>query len=845
MASTDYERKRDFRHTPEPRGGAAAGGRPIFVVQLHHASRRHYDFRLQVGSTLRSWAVPKGPSYDPAVKRMAVEVEDHPLAYADFEGDIPRGQYGGGHVALFDRGTWATAADVEAQLAKGHLEFELFGDRLKGGWHLIRTGKPARQPQWLLVKAKDAWAGSLEADDLLAGVTPAPAADMARAGSGKARKANRSRVDAPAGQAAVHGGQLAKKAAALPGARHSALVLEPIAPQLATLHDAPPAGDDWIHEIKWDGYRLVAMRKGPEVRIWSRNGLPWQERVPELRDALLQLPVNELVLDGELIAGRGTREDFNLLQRVLSGEAQGAIGYAAFDLLHLADIDLRACMLEDRKALLAELLEQPPAHVFLSTHVHGHGALAFEEAVAAGFEGVISKQLGTRHAAGRSDRWRKTKALASQEFAVVGCTPPKGSRRGIGALLLATPDPEHGWRYAGRVGSGIGDALLRELGHRFDGRGSSVPSVHVPANDTDLRAAKWWPPEGVVEVFVRGTGSNGLLRQASFKTLRPDKSPADLQGETQMATCRRTTRRGTDRDPEPGVETGDDGLPAISSGDKLLFPDDAISKQQLVDYCLEMADWLLPEIAGRPLSVVRCPGGIEAQCFFQKHATPGMERIRRVPLKEESGATDDYITVDGLPGLIELVQFNAIEFHPWGARADAPDLADYLVFDLDPGEQVAWAEVIAAARQVRDLLAGAGLGSFVRTSGGKGLHVVVPLSPPEPWSRAKPFAHAFAESLAELEPLRYVASASKKFRKGRIFVDWLRNGRGATSIASFSPRARAGAPVAMPLRWEELGRVKAGNAYDIHSAPRRMRRMKGHPWGDFMAMRQSLPGLGD
>ena len=844
MASDDYERKRDFNRTPEPRGGAAVAGRPVFVVQLHHASRRHYDFRLQVGDTLRSWAVPKGPSYDPAVKRMAVEVEDHPLAYAGFEGRIPRGQYGGGHVALFDRGTWATSGDVEAQLAKGHLEFELFGDRLKGGWHLIRTSRPARQPQWLLVKAKDAWAGSLEADDLLAGVTPAPAADAARAGSGKPRKANQQRVEAPGRRSGTVGRALAREAAMLRGARKAALELAPVSPQLATLHESPPKGEGWIHEIKWDGYRLVAMKQGRDVRIWSRNGLPWQARVPELRDALLQLPANEVALDGELIAGRGTREDFNLLQRVLSGEAQAAIGYAAFDLLHLDGIDLRDCTLEDRKALLARLLAEPPSHVSLSTHVTGNGALAHEEAVAAGFEGIVSKQLGTPYAGGRSDRWRKTKAFASEEFAVVGYTPPKGSRRGIGALLLATPDGRRGWRYAGRVGSGIKDALLLEFGREFAGRGTEMPSVHVPDHDTDLRGAKWLPPERVVEVFVRGRGSSGLLRQASFKSLRPDKSPADLAGEMRMEVKRtQGAREGGDASSTPGSAA--EGLPAISNGDKWLFPDDRISKQQLVDYCLSMADWLLPEISGRPLSIIRCPGGIDAPCFFQKHATPGMERVNPVPLEEESGSSDEYITVADLPGLVELVQFNAIEFHPWAARAESPDVADYLVFDLDPGEQVAWAEVIRAAREVRDLLSAAGLASFVRTSGGKGLHVVVPLSPSVPWSRAKPFARAFAESLAAHEPLRYVATASKKFRKGRIFVDWLRNGRGATSVASFSPRARPGAPVAMPLRWSELGRVPAGNAYDIASAPRRMRRMKGHPWGDFTAIRQGLPDIAE
>lgn len=841
MSLKDYARKRDFRRTPEPTDSAPARGRAMFVVQLHHASRRHYDFRLQVGDALKSWAVPKGPSYDPDIKRMAVEVEDHPLDYASFEGEIPKGQYGGGHVALFDRGTWSSDADVEAQLVKGHLRFELFGERLKGGWHLIRTHKPAKQPQWLLVKDNDAYAGTLEADDLLQGVTPAPAADVRRAGAGKADKAGKRKVVPKA--AASKAQSWSKRALALQGARQSPLTLEARDVQLAKLYDTPPAGEGWLHEIKWDGYRLLAMRDGETVRIFSRNGLPWEDKVPELREALLQLPVTTLALDGELIAGRGTRQDFNLLQRVLSGEAQGAIGYVAFDLLHVDGVDLTACALEERKALLADILAQPPRHLSYSSHGIGHGETAFQAAVEAGFEGIISKRLGQPYHGGRSDQWRKAKALESEEFGVVGYTPPKGSRRGIGSLLLATPDPQHGWRYAGRIGSGIGDALLRELGERLGGRGSSKPTVYMPEHDTDLRAAKWIEPEFVVEAFVRGQGGSGLLRQASFKALREDKTPADLRNDAEGDAMPDNSSKAASATTAKADAATARELPAISSGEKLLFPEDRISKQQVADYYLAMMDWLLPEIANRPVSVIRCPGGIAAQCFFQKHATAGMELVSLVPLKEASGTAQDYIVTTDAASVMELVQFNTIEFHPWGANAATPDLADYLVFDLDPGEQVAWADVVAAARQIRDLLAQAQLQSFVRTSGGKGLHVVVPLSPAVPWDTAKPFAQAFAQSLSELEPLRYVASASKKFRKGKIFVDWLRNGRGATSVASFSLRGRAGAPVAMPLRWEELGRVKSGNAFDIVSAPKRMQRMKGHPWGDYASLQQTLPSF--
>lgn len=890
MALEDYRRKRRFGQTPEPDDrapGAARGRRPVFVVQLHHASRRHYDFRLQVGDVLRSWAVPKGPSLDPAVKRMAVEVEDHPLDYAGFEGEIPAGNYGAGHVALFDRGTWATEGDVAAQLAKGHLRFTLHGGKLKGGWHLVRSGKPARQPQWLLFKQADAWAGATEADDMLEDIAAPPAGRgagrAAAAGSGKTAKATASAKGAKGakrggGTSAARGtGRKPRRtdwaavAAALPGARRRALSKEPPQPQLARLVESPPDGDQWLHELKWDGYRLLASVHAGEPRLWSRNGLDWTTRVPEARDALATLGLGEALLDGELVAGQGRREDFNLLQQVLSGERQGRLRLVLFDLVHLDGVDLSASPLLQRKQLLEELLRGAPDALGYSSHGVGDGRAAFQAALDAGFEGIISKRISARHHPGRGDDWRKSKALASAEYAVVGYTPPKGSRRGIGALLLATPDREHGWRYVGRVGSGIGDAQLRALGERLAGKGRDTPTVHVPANDTDLRQAKWLPrPAFVVEVFTRGTGGSGLLRQASFKALRPDKPVSALadaggdrieHGEEGAAVAKKTGTRKTKTAGTRGKTAasraatknarGRGGAsrsgatprtpPELSSPDKLLFPDDGITKRQLADYYAATMDWLLPEIEHRPLSLVRCPGGLRAQCFFQKHATPGMDLVSRIALKESDGGREDYLYVTDAASVLELVQFNSIEFHPWGARVEDVEHCDRLVFDLDPDPSVGWREVVAAARQLRGFLDQAGLESFLRTTGGKGLHLVVPLSPPAPWPRARAFAQAVAEAAREADPLRYVATASKRSRKGRIFIDWLRNGRGATSVASFSVRARAGAPVSMPLRWDELGRLKAGNAWHIGNAPARLSRLRQHPWDGIDALRQSLP----
>ena len=442
MSLVDYRRKRSFDRTREPEPGKPPprGRRAIFVVQLHHASRRHYDFRLQVGDALKSWAVPKGPSYDPAVKRMAVEVEDHPVDYAGFEGEIPKGEYGGGHVARFDQGVWATDGDPEAQLAKGHLRFELFGDKLKGGWHLVRSGKPARQPQWLLFKDKDAYAGTLEADDLLADVAPPPAADLKRAGAGKARRKTLATAPAPRRRRR----DWAKKALALTGAVRGKAPTGPFEPQLAKLGESPPKGGQWLHELKWDGYRILATIAGGKVRLWSRNALEWTDRIPEIRDAIAALGLESGALDGELIAGSGSKDDFNLLQATLSGERQGTLALALFDLLHVDGVDVAGAPLVERKALLQELLEGVPGHLAYSSHVEGDGEAAFKLAADSHFEGIISKRMDRPYRGGRGDDWRKTKLLASDEFAVVGYTAPKGSRRGFGSLLLARPDREHG-----------------------------------------------------------------------------------------------------------------------------------------------------------------------------------------------------------------------------------------------------------------------------------------------------------------------------------------------------------------------------------------------------------------
>ncbi len=850
MSLADYQRKRRFDRTSEPREDRVEGGRTLFVVQLHHASHRHYDFRLQVGGVLKSWAVPKGPSLDPTVKRLAVEVEDHPVSYADFEGDIPKDEYGGGNVRIFDRGIWSTDADAEAQLAKGHLKFELFGQILQGSWHLVRSHRRSRQPEWLLFKQEDAFAEKREADDFLdaqgrplatravvkkatqknaGGKSPKnkPAEEEAhrqkekkgpKVKEGQKKQSTRKTTRASAERSQLWETQLD----AFKKARRQTLKAQPFTPQLCHAADKAPGGDQWLHEVKWDGYRLLCTIVDGAPALWSRNGLDWTERLPDIARDMASLGLQDAAFDGELVVLDGVRSDFSALQATLSGEKQAPLSYLLFDLIHLNGLDLCDVALLDRKSLLESLLQDAPSRLRYSSHLIGSGPQVFEQVTAEKLEGIISKRVDAPYHGGRSRSWQKIKMELSDEFAIAGFIEPQGSRVGIGSLLLAAPEGKKGWRLAGRVGTGMNDAMLRQLSADLRPLAVKQPTVRVEGIDSDLRRAKWVKPQQVVEVFYRGHSSQGLLRHTAFKTLREDKTVADL--------------RRSQTDEEPMAEN----IVEISSPDRLVYPEMKITKQDVADYYDRVMDWLLPELQGRPLSVLRCPDGTAKACFFQKHHTAGMD-VSTVRLKEEQGGSQDYLMVKNRSDIMQLVQFNAIEFHPWGAKADSPDHCDRLVFDLDPSEEVRWPEVKKAARQLRDLLEQLQLQSFLRTTGGKGLHIVVPLDPPVPWDEARHFARAFAESLAGAHPDKYIATASKKQRKGLIFVDYLRNGRGATSVCSYSLRARPGAAVATPLRWDELGRLKSSDAFTIINLPQRLARLSADPWEDMQSVKQRLP----
>ncbi|MGH8145675.1 MAG: DNA ligase D [Rhodanobacteraceae bacterium] len=852
-----YRRKRRFEKTPEPattprrrQSRKATEHTRKFVIHLHHARRRHFDLRLQTGNVLRSWAVPKGPSRDPAAKRLAIEVEDHPLSYANFEGNIPEGHYGAGEVAIWDEGTWSTPDSIEPQIEKGHLRFELHGARLHGHWSLVRTRLKGKQPQWLLIKSDDAFAMADDvADDVPlseweARQTPKESLPQKRNGADRTPKSNA--VGSPKGRLQDAPGKSRKSSKAkaldpgspLHGVRDDEAVelpgIDDFEFQLARLHQVAPEGDGWLHEVKFDGYRMLARRNGNNLQLLSRNRLDWTQKLPAVAKAIRALKCRACVLDGELVVfDEHGHSRFDLLQQEFNRAESHAVRYAVFDLPWLDGDDLRAAPLHERKAALRRLLKSAGDELLFSDFIRGNGALAYQEACKAGLEGIISKAADAPYRGGRGNAWRKLKCIDSDEFVIVGYTPGKGSRGPLGALLLAEPQDKN-WRYVGRVGTGMDDATLQHL-HVLLKPARTAPKLIDPPDAKQLRGAKpiWVQPRQVAEISFRGRTGDDLLRQASFKGLRPDKSPADL----------RDSDRSQGGRPMPSKSAAASEVDVrLTHPDRVLIEKPRVSKRDLAEFYSGIAEHLLPGMTGRPLSLVRCPEGSGEECFYQKHPMAGMpEAVHVGDARELRGKQNEFVFVDDIDGVLGLVQMNVIEFHPWGSTIDDLEHPDRLVFDLDPDSGVAWPRVRSAAKLLRERLQAVGLTSFLRTTGGKGLHVVVPLNPRPDWENAKAFAHALARTLEQEAPEQYVSAATKTRRKNRIFIDYLRNARGATAVASYCVRARPGAGVATPLRWEELSRLRSGAQYTISNIKRRLKSMKQDPWQGFDEVRQALP----
>lgn len=816
MALHEYRRKRDFQRTPEPRGakGKTDAVERRFVVQKHAARRLHYDFRLELGGVLKSWAVPKGPSLDPGERRLAVHVEDHPIEYGDFEGVIPKGEYGGGTVLVWDQGTWFPVGDADAGYRKGHLRFRLLGHKLHGTWNLVRTGKPdgdGGKENWLLIKSDDEFRST---DDPI----KARPESVLTGRDLKQVEAQRDRV--------WHAKR--EKPPAAPRRRNPREHLPTsISPQLATLVSAAPTGEQWLHEIKYDGYRILARVEGHRIQLLSRNGKDWSARFPSLCKALRELNLGYAWLDGEVafLLPDG-RSSFSGLQNALSEEDDRGLVYLLFDLLFHAGRDVRSEPLAARKALLQRLLEagDHSPKLRFSDHVQGHGKEFYARACELGLEGIISKLADRPYRAGRGRDWQKVKCLQRQEFVVLGFTEPAGTRKGFGALLLGL-HADGGLRYAGRVGTGFDQRTLLRLRERLDRlRVEDSPLAPDALPQEARRGVSWVHPELVAEIAFTDWTRDGILRHPSFQGLREDKSAVEVVRETPTPAVAEPSRGESRGDAVAGVR--------LSNPEKILYPEQGVTKRELAEYYTRVGDLLLAEIADRPLTLLRCPDGHHAQCFFQKHASGTVpEGLRRVRV-EKKGKSSNYLAADSLAGVIALVQMGVLEIHVWGARRDRLDRPDRLVFDLDPDEGLGWAEVVRAARRVRERLEALGLSAFVKTTGGKGLHVVTPILRRHGWDEAKAFSKAVAADLVRAFPGEYTSSPSKAARRGKLFIDYLRNGQGATAIASYSTRARHGATVALPIGWDELDETRPPD-FNVRNIDQRLRALERDPWPGF------------
>ena len=837
MASTlrQYHQKRNFTRTAEPRGKLKGSKGSLFVVQKHAARRLHYDFRLELDGVLKSWAVTKGPSVSPADKRLAVRVEDHPLDYAEFEGRIPQGEYGAGSVIVWDRGRWSTEADPHKQLAKGHLAVDLDGTKLKGRWHLVRMrGRDqGGKENWLLIKAEDEYASADGGAELLDAdprsvKTGRTIEDVAKSEVKIRRKSvpdgvrsDGVRPLAPTARKKAKAGGEGSDPAAIKGARTAPLPSF-IEPQLASATPKPPLAERWVHEVKFDGYRLLARIDRGRVKLLTRTGLDWTAKFAPLKKALEALPVVTAFLDGEVVveADRGT-PSFGDLQADLSAGRSDRFRYYLFDLLHLDGKDLSRATLLDRKAALAELLSGGDSVLTYSEHFTGRGDVVFTHACRLGLEGIVSKLTTAPYRSGRSPSWLKSKCVDGHELVIIGYVPSTTQRRAVGSLVVGH-HAKGKLVYAGRVGSGFSSRAAEDLWQRLDGLRVPAPPLERPPPAESRRNVRWVKPTLVADVEFRGWTADGIVRHAVFKGLRADKEAADVAREAPAVKAKAATE-----------------LPVkLTHPDRMLWPDVGITKQGLAEFYLELWPWISPHVVNRPLALVRCPGGVEDTCFFQKHAWAGIgEHVVRTRDPEDG---EEILSIRDVEGLLSLVQASVLEIHVWGTTLGAIEKPDGVTFDLDPDASVQWPDVVAAALEVRDRLEKLGLDSFVKTTGGKGLHIYAPLKPHADWAAVKEFAHTLAKEMAKDSPQKYLAIASKGARRGRIFVDYLRNGRGATAVAAYSSRARAGATVSTPLAWEELGPDIRSDRFTAANLLHRLARAKD-PWKDLRKRARRLP----
>jgi bifunctional non-homologous end joining protein LigD len=825
----DYKAKRDFKKTPEPAAKRERAKGNSFVIQKHAARRTHFDFRLEHDGVLKSWAVTRGPSLDPSEKRLAVRTEDHPLEYGGFEGVIPKGEYGGGPVMIWDRGTWEPIGDPDEGLAKGDLKFRLHGDRLNGDFVLVRM-KPrkgeGKRENWLLIKKRDDYAGE--------GNEPTEQFETSA-------KSGRSMDQILTGESAVWSSKGSKKkpdAKAIrwhgkqPPKSRRAVAPEFVEPELATLGTEVPVGPNWLHEVKFDGYRIMGRKVGDEITLFSRSGLDWTVRFPSIVPALKTLRFRDALLDGEIafVLPSGVT-DFKSLQEHID-TPNPSIRYFVFDLLELDGKDLQKEPLRERKAMLKRLLSAKGASDWLvySDDVEGSGLEFFHQACASGLEGIVSKRANSPYRSGRGKDWLKIKCSRGEELVIGGYSRSTVKGRPFSSLLLGTF--ENGKLvYSGKVGTGFDAAAMAMLAKRFKPLERATSRfIEVPA--AERKDAVWLEPKLVCAVNYTEWTRDGRLRHPSFQGLREDK-PA------------REVHRGRPKDGNEVGGTDQGGEPkfagvTLTSPDKVLYPDIGLTKLDLARYYETVAPFMLPYVLNRPISLVRCPEGIGKETFFQRHSMKGMNKAIKEVAIEGGESKKKYLYIDDEAGLFALVQLGALEIHDWGVSLKHLSKPDRLVFDLDPDEGLDLAIIKAAAIEVRDFLSELGLKSFLKSTGGKGLHLVAPLNPKQGWDEVKAFAKAIADALVLARPDRYTANPLKRSREGRIFVDYLRNQRGSSAIVNYSTRAKAGAPVACPLRWDELKGLKQAALYSVKTLPARLKRLGPDPWEGFFKTRQSI-----
>lgn len=826
MGLQSYNAKRSFDKTPEPKGDKVDAQGSSFVIQKHDARRLHYDFRLEMDGVLKSWAVTRGPSLDPEDKRLAVHVEDHPLSYGDFEGVIPKGQYGGGTVILWDRGVWRPIGDAKKGYRKGHLEFELEGEKLRGRWHLVRMhGKPGESREnWLLIKGDDEEARHDGGADILE--ERPESVKTGRSVEEVAAKPKDTWNSKPVSKKSVSSSSGQKQAHALPkGARKQALPSF-VPPALATLKPKPPEGSRWLHEIKFDGYRLQVRIDHGKLQLLTRSGLDWTEKFGDaVAGALKSLPAETLMIDGEIVVERDSgASDFSALQQDLSEGRSDRFVFYAFDLLYLDGTDLRGAALTDRKALLEKLLPASNPHLRYSEHFEESGGLVLDHACRLSLEGVISKVKDSKYVSGRKGNWVKSKCSMRQEFVIGGYTLSSASDNAIGSLALGVYE-EGKLRHVGRVGTGYTADVAEMLLGRLKPLGIDDSPFGEKLTALARRDLYFVKPELVAEVEFRAWSGDGNLRHASFRGLRQDKPAGEIEREDKAVS-----EQGT---PQSKIK--------FTHPERLYWPDDGVTKEGLADYYTQVWRYMAPFVVNRPLALLRCPEGIDGQRFFQKHAWRGVNKsIEQIKDPKDKGG-EPLIRITDFDGMMALVQSAALEIHPWGATTANWEKPDMITMDIDPGEDVSWPEVIDAALELKRRFEDAGLAAFVKTSGGKGLHVVAPLKPEAGWPALKAFAKTMADDMAKAEPEKYLAVATKAKRQGRIFLDYLRNGRGNTAVAPYSTRARPGAAISAPIEWTELSDEIGPAHFTVSNIGARLSALKKDPWDGFFAAARPLP----